>query len=261
MTPEVVTTGCFTLWFRSDLTREEASEYWSGPHGDIVAGIPGAAEYLQHHLSATDHGFWPVPKGVGATVPPDWRIDGMPEARLLGGGSAFRLRTMSSMRAVFLDEQNAFQRVLRQMSGPRRGRWWTGPYDRSVEQRGVVLLRSRKGLRPGAFQRFLHDTLGAALLSAGARELRTHAFRPGSRFMHWTPGVAHDDPAHRRYAGAVVIGAEDRGQLDALLAAPALRATDAAQAEHCVAIHAYAVDRTVPVVLDGRVLPRSARRG
>lgn len=261
MTPEVVTTGCWSLWFRGDLTREEASDYWSGPHGDIVVGVPGAAEYLQHHLSATDHGFWPAPAGVGAIVPPEWRIDGMPEVRLLGKGSGFRFRTLPRLANVYLDEQNVFQRALRQMSGPRRGRWWTGPFDRSLEQRAVVLLRRRKGLRPGAFRHFLHDTLGAALLSAGARELRTHAFRPGSRFLHWTPGVAHDDPVHRRYAGAIVIGAEDRGGLEALLASPALRATEAAQVEHCVAIHAYAVERTFPLVLDGQVVPRAERLG
>jgi hypothetical protein len=248
MKRESVTTGCWTLWFRGDLPREEASAYWRGPHGDIVASVPHIVEYLQHHFSVEDHGFWPAPPGVGALIPPDWRIDGMPEVRLDGAAGA--LRALPSMRELYLDEQNAFERVLCQLSGPRGARWWTGAFDPSVGQRAVVLVRRRRGLAPGAFRRFLHGTLGEALLRAGARELRTHAFLPGSRFSHWTPGVAHDDPVHRRYAGAIVLGADDRAELDGLLSRPEVQATQEAQVAHCTAFHAYAVEQTFPFVLD-----------
>ncbi len=188
-------------------------------------------------------------------MPPDWRIDGMPEVRLDSAAGA--LRALPSMRELYLDEQRAFERVLCQLSGPRGARWWTGAFDPSIGQRAVVLVRRRRGLPAGAFRRFLHGTLAESLLRAGARELRTHAFLPGSRFSHWTPGVAHDDPVHRRYAAAIVLGADDRSHLEELLAGPSVQATREAQIAHCTAFHAYAVEQTLPLVLAGRQVARA----
>jgi len=97
--------------------------------------------------------------------------------------------------------------------------------------------------------------LGAALDQApGVTELRTHAFLPYSRFAWPTPGVAHDNPPHRRYHAAVVIGAADRDALDAALRSPTVQATGEAQAKHCLALHAYAVEQTVAVVQDARAM-------
>jgi hypothetical protein len=67
--------------------------------------------------------------------------------------------------------------------------------------------------------------------------------------------VAHDNPAHRRYHAAVVLGAADRRALEAVLRSPEVSATGPDQARHCVAVHAYAVEETVAVVQDGTPEP------
>jgi hypothetical protein len=63
-----------------------------------------------------------------------------------------------------------------------------------------------------------------------------------------TPGVAHDNPQHRRYHAAVVLGARDRTALGEVLNAPSVIASREVQHKHCLALHAYAVDETVAVI-------------
>lgn len=248
-TTERITSGCYLVWFRPDLPRPDIQAYWRCPHGQIANKIPAMHEYLQHHFSLTDHGFWPAPKGVGGAIPQDWRLDGLTEVRISGLMASVVAR-LFHMRAIIHDEQNIFDRVLAKMTRPGGGRWHTGPYQPGIGFRAVVLLRARHESRGGPFQRFIDDTLAPALLEAGVSELRTHVFQSGGRFMHWTPGVRHDEPANRRYACALVIGARDRAEFDTLLASPGVRSTQPAQLRHCVAIHAYAVENSYPLVLD-----------
>jgi hypothetical protein len=85
-------------------------------------------------------------------------------------------------------------------------------------------------------------------------ELRTHAFLPHTKLLWWSPGVAHDNPPHRRYHAAIVLGAADRGALDGIMASPVVAATLDDQPANCLALHAYAVDNTYTLVRDGRKL-------
>jgi hypothetical protein len=249
--PEMMSCGCWLLQYRQDLDPAVAEAYWSAGHGDIVASTPGNREYRQLHFSREDHGFWPVGDGLGATIPADWRMDGMPEVAL--GRALPSLDSARAMRAIFVDEQNAFERTLAHLTGPGGSRWFTGAHRDDVGVRAVVLLRRRYGLRPGAFRRFVHDELGPALLAGGATEVRTHVFLPGTRFLWWTPGLKHDNPPHRRYAAAVVIGAGDRDGLDRVIHSREVAATARAQTANCTGLHAYAVTTTVPRVIEGRL--------
>jgi hypothetical protein len=159
---------------------------------------------------------------------------------------------LEALRFVFPDESNAFERVLGHVTGPGGGRWFGVGQDAVVGARAAVLLRRRPGVSFAGFRAFVHEVLGAALARApGTVELRTHAFLPYSRLLWPTPGVAHDNPPHRRYHGALVLGATDRTALDAVLQSPELKATQASQARHCLALHAYAVEETVSVVEGG----------
>jgi hypothetical protein len=159
----------------------------------------------------------------------------------------------AAFRFVFPDEANAFDRVLGHLTGPGGGRLFKDSGEEAVGARIALLIRRRPGVRRGAFKRFVHDELGAALARAPAtRELHTHAFLPYSRLTWPTPGVAHDNPPHRRYHGAVVLGTDSRPDLDELFRSREVSETRDAQAQHCVALHAYAVEETVVVVEDGR---------
>jgi hypothetical protein len=104
------------------------------------------------------------------------------------------------------------------------------------------------------FKAFVHGVLGPALArSEGALEVRTHVFLPYSRWVWHTPGVTHDNPPHRRYHAVVVVGATSRDALERVLGSSEVSATAEAQAQNCVALHAYAVEETVTVVEDGAV--------
>jgi hypothetical protein len=65
------------LMLRDDLPRQTATDYRACRHGEIVKRtLPGVTEYVQHHFSATDHGFWTATETVGTQIPEAWRIDG-----------------------------------------------------------------------------------------------------------------------------------------------------------------------------------------
>jgi hypothetical protein len=247
-------TGCWLLWLRADLPREQARDYWRGPHARRVSQVPGIDEYRQLHFSEHDHGFWRGPDDLATSTPGDWRIDGMPEVTYARTVPSPKM-LLTAVRLVFRDEANAFDRVLAHLSGPNGGRWFSPPRQGPVGARAVILLRRRPGVRLAAFRSFVHEVLGGALaLAPGATELRTHAFLPYSKLAWPTPGVAHDNPPHRRYHGAIVVGADDRASLDEVLAAPELERTHPAQSSHCLAVHAYAVEETVAVVQGGHAV-------
>ncbi|MFI7666804.1 hypothetical protein [Nocardia sp. NPDC049526] len=237
----------YPVSLRDDLPREVATAYWAGPHAEIVKKHPHILEYIQRQFSPTDHGYWPATPRVGTLVAPVWRMDGFAEVRLRSLTVA-ALTTPVHMRGVFLDEQNVFDRVLGQLTGPRGGRWWTNGHDDTALHRTAVLLRRRRGVRGRTFRRFVHDELGSALHAAGARDLRTYTFLPYTQLAHMTPGVSHDNPAHRRYHGALVIGASSRDHLAELLKSPRVSAVIGDQARVLTAAHAYTVERSVAVI-------------
>ena len=252
--PLARSTGCWLQWLRADLPREQTRAYWRGPHARLVAQVPGLDEYRQHHFPPRDHGFWPAPPGVGTAIPADWRIDGMPEVAFAGALAPIRALG-PRMWAVYHDESKFIDRILANLTGPGGGRWFRSGHEEEAGARAVVLLRRRRDVRFTAFRSFVHGVLAPALdLAAGTLELRSHVFLPYAKAVWWTPGVAHDNPPHRRYHAAIVLGAADRERLDVIVASPQVTATQEAQAANCLALHAYAVDDTYTIVRDGRRL-------
>jgi hypothetical protein len=63
-----------------------------------------------------------------------------------------------------------------------------------------------------------------------------------------TPGVSHANPSHRRYHGALVIGASSRDHLREPLASPGVSAVIGEQARVLTAAHAYTVERSIAVI-------------
>lgn len=237
----------YPVSLRDDMPREIATAYWAGPHAEIVRRHPHIREYIQRQFSPSGHGYWPETPRVGTLIAPQWRVDGFAEVRLRSLTVA-ALTTPMHMREVFLDEQNVFRRVLCHLTGPRGGRWWTTGHDDAVAHRTAVLLRRRRGVSGRAFRRFVHEELGPALHAAGAADLRTYTFLPYTPLAHMTPGVSHDNPVHRRYHGALVIGATSRDHLVELFASPRVSAVIDAQDRVLTAAHAYTVERSVAVI-------------
>jgi len=251
-----VSTGCYPVWFRQELRRADAQAYWRGLHGQIANKNPAIHEYLQHHFSDTDHGFWPVPATVGSIIPSDWRMDGVTEVRIGNVMTGIWAR-LFAMKANALDEENVFDRVLAKTSSPGGSIWWTGAYRADTGFRAAVFLRARSGVSGRKFGSFIEQTLGPALINSGALELRTHVFSLGSRFMWWTPGVRHDEPVNRRADAMLLIGTESREALRELLMSTSISATQGEQQKYCVAIQAYAIDKTYALSLGGVPQPQT----
>jgi hypothetical protein len=245
-TPVPTTSAIYPVRLREDLARDVAYAYWAGPHAEIVKRLPHVVEYNQYHFSATDHGYWPATPTVGTAVPSSWPLDGLTEVRLSSMAAAFRVPL--HMREVFLDEQNVFEHVLGHQSGPRGGRWWTTGHDESVGHRTVLLVRRRRGVSGRSFRAFIHVRLGPALHAAGVRDLRAYTLLPLVTVAHTTFGVSHKNPPHRRYHGAVVFGTAARADVDDVIASPDVTAAVKDQHLTCTAVHAFSVDRTVPVI-------------
>ncbi|MGW0035186.1 hypothetical protein [Gordonia sp. NPDC003376] len=234
------------LMLRKDLTREHATTHWRTRHADLVRRLPHVVEYNQLHFSATDHGYWPATDTVGTVVPSDWRVDGCSELRFTSTlGCA---RTGVKARPVYLDEHNAFERVVGQMTVPSGGRWWTDGHDTAVGHRTVVWLRRRRGVGSLTFRRHVYDTLAPALHSAGARDLRAYVFTPYTKLGNVSPGVSHDYPVQHRFHAALIIGADSREHFHDLVQSQDVAPIVDRQACVLSAAHAYGVERTVPVV-------------
>jgi hypothetical protein len=65
---------------------------------------------------------------------------------------------------------------------------------------------------------------------------------------HNTFGVSHRNPPHRRYHGAVVLGTATRAHVEDLIPSPEVAAAVEGQHLTCTAVHAFGVERTVPVI-------------
>jgi len=165
--------------------------------------------------------------------------------------TAAMLTLPDHMREVYLDEQNVFDRVLENLTGPRGGRWWTDGHNPGVGHRTVLLLRRRRGLSRRAFRRYVHDCIGPALHEAGAHDLRTYTFLPWTSLPHPTPGISHDNPPFRRYHGCVVLGADSRTAIDEILASQQVSDLVADQHTVMTAVHAFTVEHTEPVIRTG----------
>ncbi|MGV9818921.1 hypothetical protein [Nocardia xishanensis] len=234
------------LMLRADMPREVSTAYWAKPHAEKVEKLPNLVEYTQRHFSTTDHGFWPATAGVGTRIPEEWRLDGCAELRFRS--TIATLMTAPYAREVYLDEQNVFGRVLTHATGPGGGRWWTAGFEDTTGDHVMLLLRRRSGVRGSKFREFVHERVGRAFLDSGARDLRTYAFLPWTRWFNASPGVGHDNPLEHRYHGAVVFGAQTRGAIDELLKSHSITALIEDQHTACTAVHAYSVERSVPVV-------------
>lgn len=250
MTAPTRTTSMLSpLMLRSDLSREAATTYWATEHADKVTKLPNLLEYNQRLFSTADHGFWPQTPGVGTAIADTWCFDGCAEIRFRS--TAAMLTTAAHAREVYLDEQNVFARVLGHPTGPGGGRWWTDGFDDTVGYHAALMLRRRRGIRGGVFRSFVHNRIGPALLEAGARDLRTYTFLPWTPVFHTSPGVGHDNPPQHRYHAAILLGADSRAALDALLDSAPVAALVADLHSVLTAVHAYSVERTVPVIRMG----------
>ncbi|WP_433622019.1 EthD domain-containing protein [Nocardia sp. CA-120079] len=247
------------LMLRGDMPREVATTYWASTHADKVEKLPNLVEYTQRHFSTTDHGFWPATAGVGTRIPEDWRLDGCAELRFRS--TVATLMTAPYAREVYLDEQNVFGKVIGHVTGPGGGRWWTDGFDETIGHHVMLLLRRRSGVRGSVFREFVHGGVGRALLDAGVRDVRTYTFLPWTRWYNTSPGVCHDNPLEHRHHGAVVFGVPSRGAVDELLRSHSVTALIDQQHTACTAVHAYSVERSVPVVRAYPTVSKASSRG
>lgn len=245
-TPTHTTSMVSPLNLRTDIPREQVTTYWATAHAAKVKKLPNLIEYNQRLYSPTDHGFWPATPTVGTVIPEDWRIDGCAEIRF--GSTVGIVNSAAHAREVNLDEQNAFARVLGQVTAPGGGRWWTTGFDDTLTTHVALLLRRRQGVRAKAFRSFVNERLSTALLAAGAKDLRTYAFLPYTTLANNSPGVSHHYPIEHRYHGAAIFGVTSRAAVDDMLDNPAITALVAAQHEALTAVHAYAVERSLPII-------------
>jgi hypothetical protein len=248
--PTRTTSMLSPLTLRSDIARDDAITYWATTHATKVTKLPHICEYNQRLFSATDHGFWPASSTVGTIVSPDWCFDGCAEVRFTG--TLPMLATGAHARPVYLDEQNVFATVLGHPTGPGGGRWFTDGFDDALTQHVALLLRRRQGLRARSFRAFVHDKLSAALLAAGAKDLRTYTFLPWTPLAHTSLGVGHHNPVEHRFHAMAIFGTTSRQAVDDMLDTPSITALVAAQHEVLTAVHAYAVERSLPIIRMGQ---------
>ena len=71
---------------REDLTRKAFSDYWSGPHAQLLSGLPEfwiyATRYIQNHI--VDDPIFPNPQGWAGVVE-NWQSDAIHEGRSFAG--------------------------------------------------------------------------------------------------------------------------------------------------------------------------------
>ena len=97
------------LWMRHDKPRQEGTDYWKGPHSQIIAATPGLEEYRQIHLEEVNPGRWPAIAGIETAIPVDRKVDGVAEVTFHSALSPLLGRKQTQM--AFADEVNVFART------------------------------------------------------------------------------------------------------------------------------------------------------
>lgn len=243
--------SCVPLWFRADLTREAAEEYWRGPHAQLVGRNPGFSEYRQHHFYLENRGVWPEIPGVETNIPAERRIDGIPEVMLDGILGA--LKVGKTNKLVYKDEANVFARTILYAGLPGWGRWYRSGYGEKIGARSFVLLRRRPDIKPSAFRKYVNNTSGPSLARfTEIKELRSQVFIKWSKSSWDTPGVAHDNPPEHQFHAAFILGFPNEDAMKKFFSSQQLGSLASELKQHCSAIHAYRVSATYAYVVDGR---------
>ena len=243
------------LWMRTDQPRQQAMEYWKGPHSKIISATPGFEEYRQLHLAATNPGLWPAIPGVQTVIPADRRIDGVAEVTFASALSPLRGRTQT--RLAYQDEVNVFRRTLLYVGPPMSARW----YDvaRPGVQTGVralIYLRRREGVGTGPFRQHITDELVPALANTGVMtELRTQLFLPWNQRLWDTPNVAHDNPSDQRLHASLILGFADAPARAAFFDSYQITTLSERLSAFASAVHAYQVSEALTYVKAGAILP------
>ena len=242
------------LWMRKDKPRQEGTDYWKGPHSQIIAATPGLEEYRQIHLEQVNPGRWPAIAGVETAIPTDRKVDGVAEVTFHSALSPLLGRKQTQM--AFADEVNVFARTLLYAGVPGWSRWHNvGGPQASVGARALIYLRRKPSVRAGAFRAFVNDELVPALAQSGAlTELRTQAFLPWAEIFWDTPKVAHDNPKDQHFHASLILGFADPQARSAFYAGGEAARLSSMLAAQVAAVHAYDVAAALTFVENGERL-------
>ena len=242
------------LWMRKDKPRHEGTDYWKGPHSQIISATPGLEEYRQIHLEDVNPGRWPAIAGVETVIPADRKVDGVAEVTFRSALSPLLGRKQTQM--AFADEVNVFSRTLLYAGVPGWSRWhkFAGPQAK-VGARALIYLRRKPTSRAGAFRAFVNDELVPALAKSGAlTELRSQAFLPWAEILWDTPKVAHDNPKDQQFQASLILGFSDLSARSAFFVDGGAARLSSALASQVAAVHAYDVAAALTYVENGERL-------
>jgi hypothetical protein len=116
----VLTAFC---WWRPDLPRAIADDYWRDVHGVLAARVAGLWEYRQLRLGANRADLWPSVPGVTYDAAADEQPHGVPHAlfRTEQHLNAFAGNPIVT-NVIFEDEQHFLARGATQLSPPATAR-------------------------------------------------------------------------------------------------------------------------------------------
>jgi hypothetical protein len=243
------------LWMRTDQPRQQAMDYWKGPHSEIISATPGFDEYRQLHLATTNPGLWPAIHGVETVIPADRRIDGVAEVYFASVLSPLRGRKQT--RLAYKDEVNVFRRTLLYAGPPNSARWYhVARPGEKTGSRALIYLRRREGVGAGPFRKHITDELVPALTNTGVMtELRTQVFMPWHQKLWDTPNVAHDNPTDQRLHAALFLGFADAPARAAFFESDQIATPSDRLSVFASAVHAYEVSEALTYVKEGKILP------
>ncbi|CAI1164332.1 Gluconolactonase [Serratia quinivorans] len=234
---------------RTDLSRDRCFSYWGGAHADLVARNGFICDYNQYHFKDDEEGLWPLTPEVVTSIPTDERIDGVSEITL---GSLVKspISIFSDIR-IFKDKAKVFSRTTLNITAYGGGRIIKAGNHRNINARCVVLIRRRKNGSLADFNKFIHDGLANHLSHhEDVIEVRSQVFIPWFKALRTIFSLARNEATEHQYHASIVIGAKDSIGLLSALAQVANHSNGIA--DHCSAIHAYSVAKTLINRVDGR---------
>lgn len=225
-------------YFRQDMDRRDAINYWRGDHGWLVSQQDGCSVYRQ--VKFMDDPLLHIP---------GWKVDERLNKQFIPDGAAenlvptyvrgIKLMLSDNRKKIYLDERNFLRQVFMYVTCKSNCIWFKDDLSAFDNETGIesgeriLLLFKGDGLKGLV----LHTLPNIAMKNEAIKEIHSYCFTKYREKLWASVDVNHIQPKSEEYQAALLLGADNKAAvLDFLRSAIVAAAIDESSAESVYAL-------------------------